>query len=498
MDNIQARNQPRPKEPVTIRLDVEVKAKLQQLAGLDKQTVSSLIDHAIREFLDRRLGVDTVNEPETIEVRHAALPDTCVLRAFHSFGGDKYKKAQEALNLPKLHFLSKEEWRTECEWRNVLNEVFSGRTDLVESINWLPIFWHTKPGLSSPTLDWVGPFLEIFVGHCVFVRKDFVEEYLAPEYIKNYEEFFRREKPEKKKPTGRDLSLRSLVAWVQQLEPDASKSLARSLEIMWTDAVVGCQLGTDFHMAVCRIAPILTSIAGTSSNDIRDPALSGLGDLDRGFQEFLHGVVTGFTGNLLHSADLLSRKENVAFLLAGPADLRIPSLNTLAGRKGFLSTEGDEKLLINKDLEDNRLLKLWEMAVNWFYDEVINTESPENLHKIIKTFFDPKNSSLEKEGSEADPNLEMISILKSLMQTWVKWFASPKDAYAFIGDGGTLRAEALVQHYEKLCDHLNPTAPRMEAPKYESSEEQAFWKFPVLSRSQMKIIRPDVDIQDNE
>ena len=68
------------KEAVTIRLDIESKAKLNLLAKAENRTVSTLIDIAVREFLDRR---DLDGErPEILRIRHADLPDTSVLRAF--------------------------------------------------------------------------------------------------------------------------------------------------------------------------------------------------------------------------------------------------------------------------------------------------------------------------------------------------------------------------------------------------------------------------------
>ena len=466
------------KEPVTIRLDVEAKAKLHELAGAEDRTVSSLIDLAVREFLDRRFGVDsTASSHARLRIRHADLPDTSVLRAFHSLAREKCDQAIRDLNLPSLEFVE-----DRPEWLRLLVDVFSGESDLVESVNWLPIFWHVKRGGSSPRLDWIGPYLQLFVGHHVFVRRDLVNNYLDVASLEEFERF--RDQAH----TGRDLSLRSLVAWARQ-SGDKESAQGKSLETIWADAVVACQLGTDYHIAVRRVAPILAILAGRGQDAlVSEPPIPGIDSLNRGFHEFCNGTVTAFTGNLLHSADLLTDRKQVACLLAGPADVRVPSLNTLAGRKGMFaappSAAGSQS-----DAVGGKVLELWSQAVNWFRDEVIDADSDAVLRQLIASQFPDYMRDEVGTNQGNGERLGRIAVVKNLMQTWVKWFADPNEARAFLGEGhvagvagGKVPSEDIVQHYEHLCDQLNP-AFQMTAPCIDDSKERAFWKFPVLGES---------------
>jgi hypothetical protein len=473
------------KQPVTIRLDVDAKEKLEKVAEDESRTVSSLIDLAVREFLDRRCQIIAPSSPSgSLRIRHAPLPDTCVLHAFQTCAPELFKQALTDLNLPNLEFVG-----DRPEWRRLPSDLFSGVSDLIESVNWFPIYWHAKRnGSASLRLDWVGPFLQIFVGHCVFVRKDLFSNYLGPEDLKDFEEF--RDKAQ----TGRDLSLRSLVAWTRQ-SGDQMKRRGKALGAMWADAVVGCQLGTDYHIAVRRVAPILAKIVdGDQEGDVQDPAISGIDVLERGFQELRGGTVTAFTGNLLHSARLLAEPKPIALLLAGPADLRVPSLNTLAGRKGIFSTEPVGSAAQTRSV-GAKVLAFWGKAVGWFRDQVVNAETDVTAITMLSSLF--PEFKTEGLGNQQDSGqrvqLKPIPVLRSLMQAWVRWFSNPEEAHAFLGDGGfsgsvagSVRAEDLVKHYEQLCELLNPSTP-MNAPDHDNPVERALWKFPVLAAHSTKL-----------
>jgi len=333
-----------------------------------------------------------------------------------------------------------------------------------------PIYEHVTHGGSSSDLrlDWVGPFLQVFVGHCVFVREDFLRTYLDSSEFEDFKSFRAVSR------NGRDLSTRSLVAWIQASD-DNSKSRAGVLEKMWSDAVVGCQTGTDYHIAIRRVAPILAWLNDGRPEGFQDPTISDVDHLDRGFHEFRSGAVDAFTGNLLHSATLLAEEPSMSVLLAGPADLRVPSLNTLAGRKGMfdLSTADAGSQTESLGL---RLLGLWSIAVAWFRDEVVNADNDKELQKLVKSLFPDFQFENADDAARVD-TLQPISVLRSLMQSWVKWFSNPEDAYDFVGEP----KEALSKYYARLCELLNPLK-EMPAPKFEDRNERALWRFPTFPR----------------
>lgn len=453
------------KEAVTIRLDVDAKTKLNELARAESRTVSSLIDLAVREFLDRKSGGKM--KPEFLRVRHADLPDTSVLRAFCTLAEDKADQARAELGLPAFRFVD-----DRPEWSRLPLDLFKGESDVVESVNWLPLFMHYKGGGGSLRLDHVGPFLQLFVGHCVFVSSDLARNYLDAGQLREFTSFRAQGK------TGKDLSLRSLVAWGH-----GNAKIGEALDAMWHDTVVGCQLGTDYHIAIRRVAPILCELAGKGTEVAVDPTIAGITDLNRGFQEFLNGTISAFCGSLLHSAELLSDRADAALLLAGPADVRVPSVNTLAGTKGmFDAGPARDKLA---DGTGGNVLAFWGTAVRWFRDEMINCNSDAMLRQFLGAMFkDFLNGQAGSEGESAD----RVRILKGLLQTWVRWFADPAEAGSFIGGGsgdgimpGGLQAkDPLVMHYEELCDLLNP-AGAMKAPNPNDPKERALWRFPVLA-----------------
>jgi Ribbon-helix-helix protein, copG family len=463
MDNAPPRKQA--KELVTIRVDADSKAKLHRLAEDQGRSVSALIDLAVSEFLDRRFGANAASLA-SLRVRHALLPDTSVLHAFQALAPDLYKSALEELSLPQLQFIE-----DRPEWRRLPADLFSGESDLVESVNLLPIFWHFKRGGSSLALKLhcVPPYLQLFVGHCVFVRSDHLKDYLSAQDIKDFLEFRNHGQ------SGKDLSLRSLVAWVKQSSEVNKLSRATALQEAWANVIAGCQRGTDYHIAILRVAPILAQLAPRPPvHSSSEPAIQGVEDLDRGFYEFRSGGSSAFIGSLLHSTRLLAATDPKALLLAGPADLRIPSLNTLAGRREIFDSEEVRR----------SILELWSRAVRWFREQIVMAKG-DNLRAFVSLMLSLSTS----DSPESSFELRELEILQSLMQTWVKWFTDPEEAHAFLGDaslggvpGGNVSAEDMVKHYEELCELLNPAA-QMTAPTYTAEREVALWKFPVLPES---------------
>ncbi|EZP83930.1 hypothetical protein BV97_01123 [Novosphingobium resinovorum] len=433
----------RNKEPVTIRLDGGTRADLQALASERKRTVSSLIDEAVRTFLDQQLG-RAVGDGK-LRVRYALLPDTAVLHSFAQFESKRFGKVVADAGLPEFEFVPRP-----AEWRSLSADVFSGKSDIVEAVNRLPIHWHLTRGLSSPPLDWIGPYLTIFVGHCIFLRRDHLTEFLSDEEIADFIEFRSQAR------SGKDWSLRSLTAWAARSEDSAGR--AAKLSEAWQNAIVGCQLGTDFHIAVRRVSAALAALAWTEKELAvaapREPNPVGIESLERGIEEFRSGSLSAFTGSLLQSAELLSDGNDEAFLIAGPADVRVPSLNTLAGRKGMFDVEGPASAI------GVGVLKLWREAVSWFRDEVVMGE-PEVLKQLVEENF-------PRAGGRSP---DQIELLRSLMQSWVRWFVDPKEAEAFMEK----ETVDLVRHYHELCECLHPAA-RMPAP----DGELTLWKFPFL------------------
>jgi hypothetical protein len=457
-----------PKDVVTIRLDRTSKARLNQIAKAENRTVSTLIDLAVQEFLDRRLEA----RPEFLRVRHADLPDTSVLRAFFEMAPELFEKARKELDLPEFQFID-----DRPEWNRVPVDLFRGQSDLVESVNRLPLFWHFKTEGSPTRLDWVVPFLQVFVGHCIFVRRDLAEHYLSKQQLKEFEDF------RVQAQTGRDLSLRSLVAWVRW---EGLRDEARALETIWKESIVGCQTGTDFHIAVRRVAPILSELSRKEEDlPITDPTISAVEDLNSGFQEFLNGTISAFTGNLLHSAELLTDHRETALLLAGPADLRVPSLNTLALRKGMLDPESgfeDEQGKMGRSI-----LNIWGRAVRWFSNSVISTDSDAQLRRFLELRFPHflADASVQMSTRPLSESSDRVKALQGLMQSWVKWLPDRAEAQAFFGVTSTLSGQDLVQHYQQLSDLLNPSAV-MKAPQLSDPIERALWQFPELAGRAIK------------
>ena len=287
-----------PKDAVTIRLDKRAKAELAQIAATDNRTVSNLVDQAVREYIDKRNGR---TESSKLKVRHARLPDTSVFRAFKELAPDQWEKETANLKLPSLDFVP-----DGAEWSRLSTELFTGQSDIVESVNWLPIFWNVSRGKTIAPSQLYRPYLQVFVGHCIFVRASLAAAHLRESDLEEFQSF------RQQATTGKDLSLRSLVGWAR----DADRR--SRLDSLWREAVVACQPGTDYEIAVRRVAPILRSATGEGlDSQIQYPAIMGIVNLDRGFQDFRNGTVDAFSGNLLHSAELLTVSRDAAFLLAG-------------------------------------------------------------------------------------------------------------------------------------------------------------------------------------
>jgi hypothetical protein len=460
----------RTKEPVTVRLDARAKSDLHAIAQRENRTFSSLIDLAVRDFLDRRQCRARVDRSlESLKICHAHVPDSIVLRAFATFSPAEFSALIENLGLPQAEFVDKQP-----EWRK--NHLHAGSSDLVETFNWLPIFWHIKRGGSSPRIGWIGPYLQIFSAHCIFIRREFFKEFMTEEGYADFLAF------EGKGKTAREKSLRSITAWLQQ-SPDRH-IIDRSLQVLkcWTNTVITCQMGTDLQIAVQRVTPLLHLLANKPEDyAYSEPTLQGNNDLHAGFQCFMSSAVTGFTGHALQSTELLTDGASDAVLLAGPADVRVPSLNTIAGHQSLFGTPGCT------DSSKNVFLAIWTHAVHWFRNNMLNEPTGERFHTFMCTHY-PEYIRPETTVEDTEHNRSKVLFLRSFMQTWIQWFADPQETQAFMGnaliDGlGSHTAptpEDLVQHYETLCDALHP-AGKMPPAIDANPMEHALWKFPTLS-----------------
>lgn len=460
----------RTKEAVTVRLDAHAKARLQTIAQRENRTFSSLIDMAVKEYLEQQEGCRTpVPHLNSLEICHAHVPDSIILRAFATFAPETCSTLVESLGLPQAEFVGKQP-----EWRK--NHLHADSSDLVETFNWLPIFWHIKRGGSSPRIGWVGPYLQIFSAHCVFIRRDFFKSFLDAEAYEDYLCF------QSKGESARDQSLRSVIAWLQHSSPQLAVARAQQVLKCWTNTVITCQMGTDLQIAAQRVTPLLQLLSGSPLEMAEaEPTLQGNNDLHSGFQAFMNSAVTGFTGHALQSTELLTDAKSEAILLAGPADVRVPSLNTIAGHKSLFDAHG------GTDGSENPLLTLWTQAVHWFRKEMLNEPSGERFHIFMQTHY-PEYIRPENNSDERANNRKKVLFLRSFMQTWIQWFADPNETQAFMGNtlidgiGGVAAPspEDLVQHYETLCDALHP-AGKMPPAIDGNATELALWKFPTLS-----------------
>lgn len=461
----------RTKEAVTVRLDANAKARLQEIAQRENRTFSSLIDLAVKDYLEQREGKHPkIADLNSLQICHAHVPDSIVLRAYATFAPQACSALLESLGLPQAEFVAKQP-----EWRK--NHLHADTSDLVETFNWLPIFWHIKRGGSSPRIGWIGPYLQIFSAHCVFVRRDFFKTFLTTADYENYVAF------QATAETPRDQSLRSVIAWLQNSDEDVMAQRASAVLKCWTNTVITCQMGTDLQIAAQRVTPLLQRLANNPKHLAdAEPTLQGNNDLHSGFQLFMSSAVTGFTGHALQSTELLTDAKSEAILLAGPADVRVPSLNTIAGHKNLFDAHGGA-LTTN-----NPFLTLWAHAVQWFRREMLNEPSAERFHEFMRIHY-PEYIRPEQNAADTAKNREKVRFLRSFMQTWIQWFADPNEAQAFMGNslidgiGGsaTPTPEDLVQHYETLCDALHP-AGKMPPALDSNPTEQALWKFPTLSK----------------
>ena len=460
----------RTKEAVTVRLDAQAKADLQAIAQRENRTFSSLIDLAVKAFLEGN-GTNNTLAPalNSLKICHAHVPDSIVFRAFATFAASECSTLVESLGLPQAEFVDKQP-----EWRK--NHLHADTSDLVETFNWLPIFWHIKRGGSSPRIGWIGPYLQIFSAHCVFIRRDFFKSFITPEDYADYLKFHNQG------TTARDQSLRSVIAWIQHSPEERAPQRAVQVLKCWTNTVVTCQMGTDLQIAAQRVTPLLQILAKQPTDyAFAEPTLQGNNSLHAGFQSFMSSAVTGFTGHALQSTELLTDAKSDAVLLAGPADVRVPSLNTIAGHKSLFDAQG------SADHANNAFLILWTHAVHWFRKAMLNEPSGERFHEFMRTHY-PEYIRPETTPEDVAHNRQKVLFLRSFMQTWIQWFADPNETRAFMGnsliDGIGANAaptpEDLVQHYENLCDALHP-AGKMPPAHDSNPTEQAMWKFPTLS-----------------
>ena len=127
-----------------------------------------------------------------------------------------------------------------------------------------------------------------------------------------------------------------------------------------------------------------------------------------------------------------------------------------------------------------KVLTLWGHAVRWFTRELVDAKSDDLLRKFLHSFFPEFDQDQRGTGPTESPTL----VLQSLLKTWVKWFADPNEALAFMGKD----TERLVRCYKDLCHMLNPVAPLpFEAPNV---EDRDLWPFPTLQEYMLTENRP--------
>jgi len=142
----------------------------------------------------------------------------------------------------------------------------------------------------------------------------------------------------------------------------------------------------------------------------------------------------------------------------------------------------------------SNILAFWAKAVEWFTNEIVFSESDEKLREFVTLRFPSflSNNHFETAAEHTTTDLDRVKVLKSLMQTWVKWFADVKEAEAFLAEGlvddlmgGAPTARDLAQHYQQLSHLLNPSA-QMKPPMLNDPKEQALWPFPEMAARPMK------------
>lgn len=441
------------KVAITVRLRGNSLKELKQIADTESRTVSNLIDGAVKEFLGRRNDSSDV----VLNVQHAALPDTSVLKGFFHLAQEAYKTGVEEKRFPNIYFPPQQ-----FEWSRLMSEVMQGEMEVVESVNWQSILKELANKYTPPRFDWMPPYLQLFGGHCVFSSASLVKEKLGKDDLESFMAF------RSIATTGRELSRHSLAAWanMSDLSSEEKTGRAAKLAALWSESIVCCQLGTDFHIALLRLTSLLEAMlppsqaqAALADAPRNEPIIQGVDDLDNAFAQFNDGVFTAFIGNMLHTTELLAEAEPHALLLAGPADLRITSLNTLVGAKGQIQGSGGEKIAT-----------LWRDASKWF-NEMVGNPSIDTFGKFVAMVA--PTSSRGAPWSERE-----IILLKSLMQTWVKVFPDALSAQALVGHAGDNKAALFfLAHYESMCKKLADSEP-MPAPQHEQAMERSFWKFP--------------------
>lgn len=459
----------RNKEVVTVRLDAEAKSALTEICRQKNRTMSSMIDLAVSEFLNKNYRSVKSKERGKIVVKHAKLIDTSIIRAFCELSGEKYREAISHLDLPEISFADSPD--SSPEWSRIAPALNEDKTDLIESFNWAPIFMSVKRGEAAPKLDWIGPFLQIFGCHCIFISKKYVEQN-CPKLSSDYQEF------RDGFSSDRELSQCSMISYIQSNDENMN-NYTEIIARIWQSSIITCQRETDYHIAVRRVAPLLNQIS-CYELDCKDPVIRGCQSLELALSEYKSGVSNLFIGNILQSAELFTYDFEDSFLFAGPQDVRVASLNTIAGKNDLIGPNSTENHI------SSRLLQFWGMAVEWYKSEVISSDSSNKLiREILKTHFQPFLEKIEEKSSD---NVGMKSddfyhMLKTLMRSWVLWLDSPDAAKALYGiEYGNNKkvpsAQTLVEQYERLCNALYED--KMPEPENDGARQNSLWPFQSL------------------
>ena len=452
------------------------------MASKEDRTVSSLVDKAVRNYIEHspqkiskdnkmftgNFSVDSLFNSGPLYIRHANLPDTSILYAYSKLAPQACYETLMNNGLPEIKFFDEG-----TQWNKLPSDLFSGAADILESVNWLSIFWHMRRGGSSPQLGWLGPYLNVFAGHCIFVHREVLEQVFSESALADYDTF------KSSSTDAKTLSLNSFFAWINNSN-DLKHNRIQALVSVWKTLEVSCNIGTDYQLAAIRFGHLLSQICSElnehktfAKNSLLDPIICGNKSSDEGLSRFLSGDATGFIGGLMQSSILFADHLDDVVLLAGPADLKLQSINTLAAKN------------VDKT-STNQYISLWSDAVKWYKKEVIWSDELTHLKALIEktspSFFDsfsPISANKEKLPLR-------LEILRGMLRTWVRWFESPEDARGFYGGLNNkssfklkISAEDLVENYEVMSRYLTSINPS-QYPDIDESSVDLFWRFPKL------------------
>lgn len=314
---------------------------------------------------------DSARSDETsyIRVSYAPLPDTAILYGYSCLEATRFAALCARHNV-KFAF-------ERATWKELGHRFDGDATDVAGMFGnrWVV----DRAAQHRAGLYFVKPYLGVFGGHYIFVRRDLVRKHLDPDRHLLVP------------APGSEQSLHAVFKY--QCGLSALAGVARAVTI-------ACQEDTDWQIAT----RVMQKDYGQGGGTYRTVAVESL---DHALEQFLVGELTGFIGGLSHASSLLTRFTEEAVVLAGPGDIECPSINSLIISTGVMNVGGPAKRAVHD---------LWGEAASWFNDALLN--DPLLMGRYL-SLLEPESPLARR----ADP-----AHLSELIRKHVRIFRSPGEA----------------------------------------------------------------------